>query len=163
MKDCLEQHRNEDDFPAECKEEVEGMMAERSTDFRLDPALREACREDILLTCGWDDVSTLTALYNSRHAMVCTLHSLLHLQICCARQLPFGCDLIHQQLGLSKHNAMQRSLRFGRICAHFHESCQSINSSHGTLFCHTHGGLSTDSSKPLKASRLGEATRLASG
>lgn len=56
VKDCLEEHRNDDDFPSDCRDELEAMMQERSTDFRLDSILREACKEDIMLTCGWDDV-----------------------------------------------------------------------------------------------------------
>ena len=57
VKDCLEQHRQEDDFSAECREELESMMAERATDVRLDSNLRSACEEDIMNICGWDDVS----------------------------------------------------------------------------------------------------------
>ena len=57
VKDCLEQHRLEDDFSSECREELEGMMKERATDFRLDSSLRDACEDDIMYTCGWDDVS----------------------------------------------------------------------------------------------------------
>ena len=33
------------------------MMKERATDFRLDSKLRSACEEDIMYTCGWEDVS----------------------------------------------------------------------------------------------------------
>ena len=57
VKDCLEQHRQEDDFSAECRDELESMMAERATDVRLDSNLRSACEEDIMRTCGWEDVS----------------------------------------------------------------------------------------------------------
>lgn len=56
MKDCLEQHRQEDDFSAECRDELESMMAERATDVRLDSSLRSACEEDIMRTCGWQEV-----------------------------------------------------------------------------------------------------------
>ena len=62
MKDCLEEHRNEDNFPVDCREELEVMMQERSTDFRLDSTLREACKEDIMLTCGWDEASSAAGL-----------------------------------------------------------------------------------------------------
>ncbi len=43
MKDCLEAHREEAGFSAECKEELEAMMEKRAADFRLDSTLREAC------------------------------------------------------------------------------------------------------------------------
>ena len=62
VKDCLEGHRNEDNFPSDCRDELEGMMQERSTDFRLDSTLREACQEDIMLTCGWDEVSQASCM-----------------------------------------------------------------------------------------------------
>ena len=57
VKDCLEQHRLDDDFSRECRDELEGMMKERATEFRLDRSLRDACEDDIMYTCGWDDVS----------------------------------------------------------------------------------------------------------
>lgn len=57
VKDCLEQHRLEVDFSAECRDELESMMAERATDVRLDSNLRDNCKEDIVRTCGWEDVS----------------------------------------------------------------------------------------------------------
>lgn len=57
VKDCLEQHRQEDDFSAECRDELESMMAERATDVRLDSNLGSACEEDIMRTCGWEEVS----------------------------------------------------------------------------------------------------------
>ena len=41
VKDCLEAHREEPGFSAECKEEFEGMMEARAADFRLDSTLRE--------------------------------------------------------------------------------------------------------------------------
>ncbi len=56
VKDCLEQHRQDDGFSSECRDELENMMQERATDFRLDSSLRDACEEDIMYTCGWDDV-----------------------------------------------------------------------------------------------------------
>lgn len=57
VKDCLEQHRQEDDFSEECRDELESMMAERATDVRLDSNLRSACEKDIMRTCGYKDVS----------------------------------------------------------------------------------------------------------
>ena len=63
VKDCLEQHRQDDGFSSECREEIETMMQERATDFRLDSSLRDACEEDIMYTCGWDDVSLFTPLF----------------------------------------------------------------------------------------------------
>ena len=59
VKDCLEQHRQDDAFSTECRDELEVMMKERATDFRLDSSLRGACEEDIMFTCGWDDVRLL--------------------------------------------------------------------------------------------------------
>ena len=56
VKDCLEQHRQDDGFSSECRDELENVMQERATDFRLDSSLRDACEEDIMYTCGWDDV-----------------------------------------------------------------------------------------------------------
>lgn len=56
VKDCLEQNRQEDDFSSECRDELESMMAERATDVRLDSNLRSACEEDIMRTCGWEEV-----------------------------------------------------------------------------------------------------------
>ena len=44
MKDCLEDHREEPGFSAECKEEFEAMMEARAADFRLDSTLREVRR-----------------------------------------------------------------------------------------------------------------------
>ncbi|DBA68142.1 TPA: hypothetical protein ACH3X2_013949 [Trebouxia sp. C0005] len=55
VKDCLEQHRQDDGFSSECRDELENVMQERATDFRLDSSLRDACEEDIMYTCGWDD------------------------------------------------------------------------------------------------------------
>lgn len=55
VKDCLEQHRLEEGFSADCRQELESMMAERATDVRLDSSLRDACKEDIVRTCGWQD------------------------------------------------------------------------------------------------------------
>jgi len=56
-KDCLENKRNEPGFSADCKTEVENMMERRSVDFRLDPQLRELCRDDIEEVCGYEKES----------------------------------------------------------------------------------------------------------
>ena len=41
VKDCLEEHREDAGFSAECRAEFEKMMEARAADFRLDPTLRE--------------------------------------------------------------------------------------------------------------------------
>ena len=46
-KECLEDNREKPGFTPQCKEEVEKMMADRATDFRLDPKLRQLCADDI--------------------------------------------------------------------------------------------------------------------
>ena len=48
MKDCLESHREDSGFSAECKDELEAMMEKRAADFRLDSTLREV----LLLVLG---------------------------------------------------------------------------------------------------------------
>ena len=40
MKDCLEEHREDPGFSAECKEEFEIMMEARAADFRCAPPPR---------------------------------------------------------------------------------------------------------------------------
>lgn len=57
VKDCLEEHRNEPNFSAECKAQLEGMMERRATDFRLDSALAEQCADDIEDVCGYEKES----------------------------------------------------------------------------------------------------------
>lgn len=54
MKDCLESHREDPGFSAECKEEFEAMMEKRAADFRLDSTLREVCADDIEAVCGYE-------------------------------------------------------------------------------------------------------------
>lgn len=46
-KECLEDHRNDEGFSADCRTEIEKMIELRVGDFRLDPVLREYCEEDI--------------------------------------------------------------------------------------------------------------------
>ncbi|KAK9820440.1 hypothetical protein WJX72_010380 [[Myrmecia] bisecta] len=57
IKDCLEEHREDPQFSAECKAELEAMMERRAADFRLDAALRELCRKDIEDVCGYEKES----------------------------------------------------------------------------------------------------------
>ena len=54
IKDCLEEHREDPGFSAECKEEFENMMEARAADFRLDSTLREVCARDIEDVCGYE-------------------------------------------------------------------------------------------------------------
>ena len=45
-KECLEDQQGEARVQrSQCKEEVEKMMADRATDFRLDPKLRQLCAD----------------------------------------------------------------------------------------------------------------------
>ncbi|KXZ55868.1 hypothetical protein GPECTOR_2g1419 [Gonium pectorale] len=60
VKDCLESHRNDDGFGAECKEEVDKMIESRVRDFRLDSRLRSTCENDIYNMCAFfGDVDSL--------------------------------------------------------------------------------------------------------
>lgn len=59
VKDCLESHRDDAGFSAECKEEFESMMEARAADFRLDSELSEACASDIEDICGYERVRVL--------------------------------------------------------------------------------------------------------
>ena len=43
MKDCLEEHREDPGFSAECKEEFEIMMEARAADFRCAPLVTSCC------------------------------------------------------------------------------------------------------------------------
>jgi len=56
-KDCLEDHRNDAGFTEDCKAELEKMMERRAVDFRLDPELRDYCRDDIEEVCGYEKES----------------------------------------------------------------------------------------------------------
>ena len=56
VKDCLEEHREDAGFSAECKEEFENMMEARAADFRLDAKLRDLCANDIEDVCGYEKV-----------------------------------------------------------------------------------------------------------
>ena len=62
VEDCLEEHREDAGFSAECKEEFEAMMEARAADFRLDLSLREKCFEVIMNVCGYEKVRFLAAL-----------------------------------------------------------------------------------------------------
>ena len=61
MKDCLEGHREEAGFSAECKDELEAMMEKRAADFRLDSTLREVllCADS---RCYFWEISSLCAV-----------------------------------------------------------------------------------------------------
>jgi len=50
-KQCLEEHRKE--LSPDCKQEVEGMIARRVADFRLDSRLRKACENSIFSMCAF--------------------------------------------------------------------------------------------------------------
>ncbi|KAG2435442.1 hypothetical protein HYH02_011942 [Chlamydomonas schloesseri] len=52
VQECLEDNIDESGFSAECKTELENVIAKRVSDFRLDTALREACEDDLKDTCG---------------------------------------------------------------------------------------------------------------
>ncbi len=54
VKDCLEEHREDSGFSAECRAEFEKMMEARAADFRLDPTLREARRPPAGLRVGYE-------------------------------------------------------------------------------------------------------------
>lgn len=49
---CLEGHRGLPGFSNDCRQMLENAMSERSMDFRLEPNMKEACKEDIENTCG---------------------------------------------------------------------------------------------------------------
>ncbi|EFJ50973.1 hypothetical protein VOLCADRAFT_103617 [Volvox carteri f. nagariensis] len=53
VKDCLEEHRNEDGFGNQCREEVNKMIEARVRDFRLDSRLRKKCESDIYNICAY--------------------------------------------------------------------------------------------------------------
>lgn len=57
VKECLEEHRNDDGFSADCKEEIVSMIERRVRDFKLDSRLRTACESDIYTTCAFYGVS----------------------------------------------------------------------------------------------------------
>lgn len=46
---CLEEHRTEPNFSPPCAAEMEGLIIQRATDFRLDPNLRRDCKNDIIV------------------------------------------------------------------------------------------------------------------
>lgn len=53
VKDCLEEHRNDEGFGSQCREEVNKMIEERVHDFRLDSRLRKTCEADIYNMCAF--------------------------------------------------------------------------------------------------------------
>ena len=46
-QECLEDNIDESGFSADCKEELNNIIAKRVSDFKLDTALREACEDDL--------------------------------------------------------------------------------------------------------------------
>eukprot|EP00195_Chlamydomonas_chlamydogama_P004977 CAMPEP_0202901334 /NCGR_PEP_ID=MMETSP1392-20130828/14194_1 /ASSEMBLY_ACC=CAM_ASM_000868 /TAXON_ID=225041 /ORGANISM="Chlamydomonas chlamydogama, Strain SAG 11-48b" /LENGTH=885 /DNA_ID=CAMNT_0049587883 /DNA_START=46 /DNA_END=2703 /DNA_ORIENTATION=- len=52
VQECLEDNSDESGFSAECKEELENILAKRVSDFRLDTVLRESCESDLEEMCG---------------------------------------------------------------------------------------------------------------
>jgi Cysteine rich repeat len=60
VKTCLEEHRADDGFSADCRAELEAMMERRMVDFRLDTNLKEKCLEDIEDLCDFEDVRPLS-------------------------------------------------------------------------------------------------------
>lgn len=71
-KDCLEAHREDDGFSAECKEEFESMMEARAADFRLDAGLSEACSSDIEDVCGYERVGPHALPPHAHHPVALT-------------------------------------------------------------------------------------------
>ena len=53
MKDCLEEHREDPGFSAECKEEFEIMMEARAADFRCALLGRLSVLLSVQLCCLW--------------------------------------------------------------------------------------------------------------
>ena len=55
-QECLEDKIDESGFSADCKEELDNIIAKRVSDFKLDTPLREACENDLqvraMLWCG---------------------------------------------------------------------------------------------------------------
>uniref|UniRef100_A0A7R9V0N1 Golgi apparatus protein 1 n=1 Tax=Chlamydomonas euryale TaxID=1486919 RepID=A0A7R9V0N1_9CHLO len=52
VQECLEDNMDQAKFSPQCKEELDGILASRVADFRLDTALRDACETDVEATCG---------------------------------------------------------------------------------------------------------------
>ncbi|CAI7795594.1 unnamed protein product [Closterium sp. NIES-54] len=69
VKDCLEEHRLEEDFSKGCKVEFDKMMERRASDFRLDFNLQKYCHKDIVETC-YQDASDMTGAGGSSDAKV---------------------------------------------------------------------------------------------
>ncbi len=58
MKDCLEEHREDPGFSAECKEEFEIMMEARAADFRCALLRRHSVLFSVQLCCLSHTLST---------------------------------------------------------------------------------------------------------
>ena len=55
QQECLEDKIDESGFSSECKEELDGIIAKRVADFKLDTPLREACEGDLQVRGGEGD------------------------------------------------------------------------------------------------------------
>ena len=51
-QECLEDNIDESGFSADCKEELDNIIAKRVADFKLDTPLREACEGDLQDMCA---------------------------------------------------------------------------------------------------------------
>eukprot|EP00798_Chlamydomonas_sp_ICE-L_P015369 gene15369-21453_t len=52
VQECLEDNMDEDEFSSDCKEELEETISKRVQNFKLDKALRTACKSEFLDLCG---------------------------------------------------------------------------------------------------------------
>ena len=52
-QECLEDKIDESGFSADCKEELDNIIAKRVSDFKLDTPLREACEGDLQVGTKW--------------------------------------------------------------------------------------------------------------
>ncbi|CAK0736969.1 hypothetical protein CVIRNUC_000833 [Coccomyxa viridis] len=86
-KECLEDNREKPGFTSQCKEEVEKMMADRATDFRLDPKLRQLCADDIQDVCGYERDSMDTVVGYDARVIQCLqdYREEIHSPACAAR------------------------------------------------------------------------------
>ena len=52
VQECLEDNMDEAGFSADCKGELDSVIAKRVSDFRLDTVLRESCEDDLKDLCA---------------------------------------------------------------------------------------------------------------
>ncbi|KAI8477290.1 MAG: hypothetical protein J3K34DRAFT_398918 [Monoraphidium minutum] len=52
VQECLEDSMDDEEFSPGCRKELDAVIAKRVADFRLDPSLQEACKEDLETTCA---------------------------------------------------------------------------------------------------------------